>query len=234
MRTQLEKIGRNGAWTLSGLVLSLFAVSLSLVRAQSPTPQKSPVQVLEEFCKLDWDGARLTESGWYAASRFFVKPGRPQPPQPYVLEIIANERVDNAPNPWVKLGDKRVQVESYLDALGQIDSLGRFTSVIQAKRLVPFGPSVAQRGPVQFEVSYRLVLTDTYWEFGPNREGPREVKGPLEWRIEGFRFEPNVTIDAAIRYLTKLRDESASAAVRANAEKSIADLGRLKPRWDVR
>jgi hypothetical protein len=214
--------------------LSLFAVNLALVRAQSSSPPKSSVQVLEEFRKLDRDGGRLTESGWYAAARFFVKPGRPRPPQPYVLEVIANEMVDNAPNPWVKLGDNRVEVGSNLDALGQIDSLGRFTSVIQTSLLVPFGPPVAQRGPVQFVVMWRLVLTDTYWEFGPNREGPREVKGPLEWRIEECPFEPRVSIDAAIRYLTKLRDELAGAAVRANAEKSIADLGRLKPKWDVR
>ncbi len=149
---------------------------------------------------------------------------------------MQTKEVDSAPNPWVKLGDNRVEIESYHDGLGQIDSLGRFTSVIQPSLLDPSGRPVAQsapprvRGPAQLAIIWRLSLTDTYWEFGPNREGPREVKGPLEWRIEEFPFEPSVTIDAAIRYLTKLRDESASAAVRANAEKSIADLGHLKPR----
>ena len=31
---------------------------------------------------------------------------------------------------------------------------------------------------------YYLVLTDTYWEFGPHGEGPTKVKGQLKWRIE--------------------------------------------------
>jgi hypothetical protein len=74
---------------------------------------------------------------------------------------------------------------------------------------------------------YDLVLTATHWEFGPNLEGPREVKGPPEWRIETFEIEPWVTIEAAIRYLTRLRDESSSGITKRNADESIATFRRL-------
>jgi hypothetical protein len=63
-------------------------------------------------------------------------------------------------------------------------------------------------------VSYILILTDTYWEFGPKGEGPREVKGPPEWRLENFEHECWVVKDVATRYLTKLRDESSSKAIK--------------------
>ena len=82
-------------------------------------------------------------------------------------------------------------------------------------------------GPAPLLRLYDLVLTDTYWEFGPTRDGVHEVKGRPQWRIEAFEFEPWVTIQAAIRYLTQLRDESKSEAIKNNAEKSIAVLRRL-------
>jgi hypothetical protein len=53
------------------------------------------------------------------------------------------------------------------------------------------------------------------------------VKGPPEWRIETFEIEPWVTIEAAIRYLTRLRDESSSGITKRNADESIATFRRL-------
>ena len=116
----------------------------------------------------------------------------------------------------------------------QIDPSGRFTSMVAPSLLDPSGHPVKKleppfgHGPAPVVKPYALVFTETHWEFGPKGEGLHEVKGPPEWRIETFEFEPWITIDVAIRYLTKLRDESKSAAIRANADKSIATLRRLK------
>jgi hypothetical protein len=53
------------------------------------------------------------------------------------------------------------------------------------------------------------------------------MKGPPEWRIETFEFEPWVTIEVAIRYLTQLRDGSNGETITRNADKSITILRRL-------
>jgi hypothetical protein len=89
----------------------------------------------------------------------------------------------------------------------------------------PAAPGIS--GPAPLGRPYDLVLTDTHWEFGPQGEGLREVKGSPEWRIETFEFEPWVTVEVAIRYLTRLRDESSSGMMKSNADKSIAILRRL-------
>jgi hypothetical protein len=177
---------------------------------------------------MDAEGGRLTASGWYRASKFFLKPGRA--PQHNVLEVIAGERVWDRPLPQ---GSNKVRIDVDCDELGQIDSSGKFTSIVDPSLIDPSGRLVARpiapalRGPVPVAMIYYLVLTETYWAFGPNQQGPSEVKGPPEWRIETFQYEPSVTIDVAMRYLAKLRDASSSAVIRSNADRSIATLRHL-------
>ena len=212
------------------LLLSLFSVGPAQTLAQSHTSPKSPKEVLEGYRKMDAEGERLTASGWTRASVFFVKPAL-RPHQTFVA-VIDGERVTD---PIMFKGDNRVEALVSSIALGQIDSSGRFTSVVAPYLLDPTGRPLKQpptpplmHGPVPFMRPYALVLTDTHWEFGPNGEGPREVKGPVEWRIEKFEFEPVVNIDPAIRYLIKLRAQSSSDLIKKNADKSIATLRRIK------
>jgi hypothetical protein len=128
----------------------------------------------------------------------------------------------------------RAEVSLLRSELGQVDSLGRFTSVVLPRLLDPFGRASRNAKETQIHglapivAVYSLILTDTYWEFGPTGEGPREVKGPPEWRLEYFEHECWVVKDVATRYLTKLRDESSSEAIKGNSEKSIATLVRAK------
>jgi hypothetical protein len=179
---------------------------------------------------MDAAGERLTADGWYKASAFFVKPGRPT--QRLAFNVEEGERVEDS-NPWYK---ERNRAEVFVGcwAVGQVDSSGRFTSLVAPSLIGPSGsrsrrPGTPQiHGPAPLERPYDLVLTDTRWEFGPSLEGPREVKGPPDWRIETFEFEPWVTIEVAIRYLTRLRDESSSEIIKRNADKSIVALRRLR------
>jgi hypothetical protein len=231
MKLQVGYGGKNGAGTIGVLALSLFSFSPTLISAETSTTPSSPSEVLEAYRKMDGEGGRLTASGWYRASKFFVKPGRA--PQHYVLQVIGGEAVGDG-FPWPKGTSNRVRIHVSVDARGQIDSSGRFTPVLDPSLIDPSGRPLTQlahpslSGPLPIIQIYDLVLTDTYWEFGPSREGAREVKGPLEWRIETFEFEPRVTIDVAIRYLTKLRDESSSEVIKRNADKSIATLRGLQ------
>ena len=208
------------------LMLSLLSVSRIPVSAQGPAP-RSPREVLEAYRKTDAAGDRLTTGGWYRASKFFVKPGRPL--RHAVVAVMEGEIFNDS-----RINGNRAEVSLRCSAVGQIDSSGRFTSVVSPDLVDPTGRPLRQpgtpqmHGPAPLLRVYDLVLTDTHWEFGPGRGGLREVKGPPEWRIETFEFEPWVTIDVAIRYLTQLHDESSSKVIKNNAEKSIAILRRLR------
>lgn len=208
------------------MVLSVSCLVPTPSSAQNTAPARSPAQVLGEYRKIDAEGGRLTDGGWYQASRFFVEPGRP--PIRYVVAVMEGEVSDGG-----RVSGNRARVSYRCSAIGQIDSSGRFTSLVAPHLIDPSGRPLKDsgappvRGPAPLLRVYDLVLTDTHWEFGPGREELREVKGAPEWRIETFEAEPWVTIDAAIRYLTRLREESSSASVKANADKSIATLRRI-------
>jgi len=202
-------------------MLSLFFVIPA--PAQNQATPRSPKEVLLAYRAMDAAGQRLTAGGWYRACRFFVKPS--PPPRHYVMAVMDGEVFND-----FRVNGDRADVSLRCSAVGQIDPSGRFTSLVAPSLMDSSGHLVTQpkaspmHGPVPVMRSYGLVRTDTHWEFGPAREGPREVKGPPEWRLEYFEFEPWVTIEVAIRYLTGLRDESGSEVIKKNADKSIAAL----------
>ena len=201
-------------------IMGVLAVVLSV----SPTltaQSASPREVVEAYRKMDRQGERLTSSGWYSASKFFVKPIGP--PKHHVMGVMFGEEIYD-----VRIKGSLAEVSLRRSALGQIDSKARFTSVVAPYLL---GPPLEKgmpeiHGLTAVDPTYQLVFTDTYWEFAPNREGPREVKGSPQWRLEYFEPQPWVTVDVAIRYLTKLRDESMNEVIKNNADKSIEILRR--------
>ena len=69
------------------LLWILVFVAAAFCNAQSSSPPtKSPKTVVEEFWKMDTEGGRLTEAGWRAADRFFVRPI--EPPEDKVILVI--------------------------------------------------------------------------------------------------------------------------------------------------
>lgn len=211
------------------LIASLFSCQLTSSVAQTSVVSKTPLEVVKAFRKMDSAGERLTSSGWYKASQFFVKSARPTK-QLFIYVIAEHEGM--YVNTWHKvLNQQRVDVD--FGAVGQIDSSGRFTSVVAPSLIDVLGLPVKKLdppfmyGPIRCFDQYIVVLTDTHWEFGPNGEGPREAKGAPEWRIEHFPYQPRVTVNTAIRYLVKLRDESSNATIKRNAANSIATLRSL-------
>jgi hypothetical protein len=212
------------------LMLSFLSVIPAPMSAQGSAAPKSPKEVLQAYRRMDAEGERLTTSGWYRASRFFVMPGRL--PQHRVVAVMDGENIGGT-----KVDGNRARVWERWSAVGQIDPSGRFTFVVAPDLIDPSGRLLRHLGTQQIHgphaamgCVYDLVLADTHWEFGPGREGLREVKGPPEWRIAtlgAFDVEPRVTIEVAIRYLTRLRDESSSEIIKRNADKSIATLRRL-------
>lgn len=205
---------------IKGVLTLVLLISLP-VMAQSASPK----EVVETYRKMDRQGERLTSTGWYSASTFFVKPTRP--PKHYVLGVMFGEEIYD-----IRISGSKADVSLRRSALGQIDSEARFTSVV-----APYlgGPPLEKgmpsiHGLTALDAIYQLVLTDRHSEFGAKGDGPREVKGSPQWRLEYFEPEPWVTIDVAIQYLTKLRSESANETIRKNADVSIGTLNRLSNR----
>jgi hypothetical protein len=52
--------------------------------------------------------------------------------------------------------------------------------------------------------------------------------GTEDWRIEGPVPEPHLTVDAAIRYVTKIRTDTKDATIRKNADETLATLKRFR------
>jgi len=133
-----------------------------------------------------------------------------------------------------RLQQERAELTVRCGAVGQVDSLGRFTFTVAPSLADPSG--VLRKEPTpRPEISgpdapilriYLLIKTDTHWEISPGLKTARKVNGPVEWRIEDFESSPWVTVEAAIRYLDRLRATSSNEPIRKNADRSIEALQR--------
>jgi hypothetical protein len=184
-------------------------------------------RLLEQFLREEMAGARLTDGGWYRSAHYFLKPERP--PSYRVLAVIKPDKPPYGAPYYRVLGGRRVDGYLPCSFLGQIDSAGRFTSMVVPSLVDGTGrwirsPVPIIHGPAMFEFVFELVQTDSYWEFDSKLNRPHQVKGPTEWKLMTFSWQSPVTVDTAIRYLEGLSHESNSEAIRRNAVKSIEKL----------
>ncbi len=141
----------------------LLCISLPRV-GQNRTMPRSAGDVVEAYRRMDANGERLTESGWFHASGFFVRPGLR--PRHSVVGVMESESIEVRP---VATGNT-VKVHVGRCAHAQIDASGRFTFRVLPYLLDPFGdlrkPEQPQiHGPhAPLGMVYNLVLTDTHWE----------------------------------------------------------------------
>jgi hypothetical protein len=211
-----------------GLTLALGLAWGAQAWAQERPATESPEDVLKAYRKMDVSGGRLTETGWYQASKFFVRPERLMKQRAF--QVIDGERFDG-----VRVYGAKTLGFVLCSGVGQVDSAGRFSPRISPPLFDSHGvPILVPPGEPQISGLhtlsrlYSLVLTGTRWEFGPHGEGPRRVDGPPAWKIDEFEYRPWVTIDVAIDYLTRLQSETHSQVVKKNASRSIAILRELK------
>ena len=203
-----------------------FGMVLGITLCPVAWGQKTPTpdEVLKGFRTLDAAGVRLTASGWYGSNHFFLRPDKP--PKAPIFGVMFGESIYHT-----KVEGKTAEVWLLRGTVGQIDAVGHFTSVVEPelrrlRRAAPDDPLIT--GPTRVDFVYQLVLTDSYWEFGPNGEGLRQVKGVPQWKLEYFSPEPWVTVDVAIKYLATLREKLSSEIVKKNADESIAALRRAR------
>src|ERR1700722_6043261 len=166
-------------------------------------------EVVEQFCRMDWEGRLLTPEGEVETAKFLVTPRRPYPGQEIVVaasyQVSGTRRQDR---------DARSEVE--YRTWVTIDSSLRFA---REEGRIP-------DKPVHDPESYYLVFTNKHNEFREN-ELNAVVDAPFLWRIEIVPSRPHLSMDAAIRYVTDMRDKSNDPLIKENADKTLTALQQL-------
>jgi hypothetical protein len=98
--------------------------------------------------------------------------------------------------------------------IGELDSSLRFASIASAGSVV--------------REDFKLVFENKYLLPARGNLPAKEFVGPSRWRIEDAHSEHWLTVNAAIRYVTRMRDATPDPVVKANAEKTVATLARYR------
>ncbi|HEY2646295.1 MAG TPA: hypothetical protein VGI34_04955 [Candidatus Acidoferrales bacterium] len=177
---------------------------------------RSPQDVLQRFWKVENDGSRLTENGWYEATEFFS--GKPiPPPVNKIIFVVSND---------CSLATTSVtatKAELYLFCL----HFQRLNSKLQLEK----SPTSAPNGEPIVQgmlIPFKLAHSDKHWELSRGRGEPREVKGVLEWRIDGFPSNYFLNTNTALRYVIQIRNQTTDPAIKRNADETIATLERQR------
>lgn len=195
------------------LAVMAFALALTVAplagRVYRP-PRGSPDEVLDRYFKMINDGALLTPEGWKRAATLFVH----RSPAPRDETILVTTEYPLGNGPMSINGNRAEAWEKWVDDLGSIDSKLRYKP--------------PARSDAEFVLRiYKLVLTDKHWETGEDGTSLKEVTGSQKWRIEGSLTVRSASKEAAIRYVTEMRDSALDPVVRTNADKTIGILKRL-------
>lgn len=62
---------------------------------------------------------------------------------------------------------------------------------------------------------------------GPRGGSPKEETGPERWLIDGSDTTEWTTVEAAIRYVTEMRDHATDPLIKKNADRTLAMLNRI-------
>jgi hypothetical protein len=75
---------------------------------------------------------------------------------------------------------------------------------------------------------YKLLFDNKYVLHGRGNSAPNEIVGPSRWRIEEAPAEQWISVNAAIRYVTQMRDAATDPVIKDNAEQTLAALSRYR------
>lgn len=185
----------------------LFTLLLNCLCFAQTAASLSSRQVVERYCKLDFEGETLSDEGYKElAGLFYSVREHAMVNQIAVVEGYEIRGADTAPN------DAHYTV-SYKQ-WGQIDASGRFWRYEQR----------ASGAPMLVR-EYISVQRTEYLQF--QRGTWNRVNGPPEWRISTGFTTPHVSVAAAIAYLTEIAKSTRDSVRKANAEKDVAALTHL-------
>jgi hypothetical protein len=192
-----------------GIALGLTPMAGS---AQNDPPQpESPKQVVERFCKMEAEGMSLGPEHWDEFSRMTTRPHSWQDPWQdhggFIITVVRDYVVNDAEE-----NGNHARFKVDYSVWGSL-----FTTSFRFFREEATAPGE----PVKRSEPVELVFSDKYIQVG--QSGQMEAKGPLQWRV-GDNPHRYVNVDAAIRYLTKMRDELNDPVLKYNADRTLAAL----------
>jgi hypothetical protein len=184
------------------IVTAFFVALASIATIEGRPRQESAQTTIEAFCQLDREGQQLTPDGWQRIASLFVEPGRRN-----VVEIRVVDEVSVSPSSTT--GEGRAAVKVVYTLVGFLD--------VKSARLTS-GSAAGLQGYEEFSL-VQSASSSRVEELGgrPNR---------AQWRIEGRVPQPHVSIDAAMRYVTALREGTGDPTTRANADQTLKTLQR--------
>jgi hypothetical protein len=166
--------------------------------------QGSPRAVLERFSELDARGGQFSPDGQREIAKLFASMTEVKRKK----IIVVRDFVVSHP------ALKKDQAEFYVE-------------YIQLGRINTLHATFSSSPTLKVRADFELALTSQHSESESNR-GVTQEQRPSRWQIQGSPPEPHLTVDAAIHYLTELRDKSAIEVIKKNAEKSISALRHLR------
>jgi len=187
--------------------------TLRSISAGTPVPaetaKESASDVARRFVRLE---TGLLPVQWSELSHFFVETPQPQWNKAHIVDVVGVGVDTNG-----DLSDVSISTNS----LGELDSSLRL-SRYPLMRLPPDSPSAsACYGDDHF--GFSLLLSDKQWEIAPGG-AVKQLDSPLAWRIEDTFFEPLITLDTAIRYITQVRAKTTDPVVKTNAARTLTVL----------
>jgi hypothetical protein len=195
------------------LLTALLLVAPATLGQCSP-PVMCPREIVKDFLSRDVAGVLLRSTkddpifNRKTQSRFFLRYDDPLPKQPAVWVISPNYSVDD-----VSIQSGHAQVYFGFLPFGQIDAMARWH---------PPDPGIMKYAEI-----FHLTLSDKRSETEEGGKIVTHIVNPPQWLITD---PPGVyvSVEAAIRYITKLRQQTDDPAVQKNAAATLAALEKLK------
>ena len=187
------------------------------VAAQGQSKRSEPERLIDQYMNMINEGDLLTPEGWQRAALLFELPG--SPPSDDVIQVTTS----HYPRSHIPATGDRIRVEeNFVDPLGSIDSSLRYKP-----------PSEIYAHVEGTVFVYYFVRTNKHWEPAPDGSTPQITIGAPQWKIEGSLNVRMAAVDAAIRYVARMRDETTDPDVKKNADRTIAILKRPRHRTQI-
>jgi hypothetical protein len=158
----------------------------------------TPYQVLFDYCTLDGNGAQLTAAGAKRVAAMFASgnagEATPHRGKVIVVDGFALSNASIGPDGHAEMMAEHIDLVTLDPATGRVEQGG-----------IP-------PGGLKIRTDVTLVLTG----------GAGGI--PPAWKITGTMPMPRMTVDAAIRHVTTLRDTTTSNRIRQTASRGLASL----------
>jgi hypothetical protein len=178
------------------------------------THTNSPKGVVQKLVKLDLEGSRLTPEGRRDFGNLLILPNTTLP---YPINIVSDKfTIDEVSSPN---GEPRFNV--YFPYLyGWLGPDLRFTASIHMQP----GNGLKMEGA---SYEYQLASTPAQRATQPGASEIKDANQTKEWRIENAPQYGFLSLAAAIRYVTGMRDKTNDPAIKKNASETLAKLKKL-------